>query len=84
MKKGSIVNSTGEAAVGLRFGFVSRQDFSRSVKDGRDLGFRVCVRTSIFQLSPAGTAENVPRRNPGQPTAVPSGLRLEMEFSHAL
>jgi hypothetical protein len=29
---------------------------------------------SISKLSPEGTAENTPRRNPGQPSAVPAGL----------
>jgi hypothetical protein len=31
--------------------------------------------------SPAGTAENRPRRNPGQLSAVPAGLSVEIEFS---
>ena len=38
------------------------------------LGFRWCMRTVISKLSPEGTAENRPRRDPGQPSAVPAGL----------
>jgi hypothetical protein len=37
------------------------------------------------RLIPAGTAENRPRRNPGQPSAVPEGLNSQgLVLTHAL
>jgi hypothetical protein len=37
-------------------------------------GLKSLRENSIFKLSPAGTAENGPRHNPGQLSAVPTGL----------
>jgi hypothetical protein len=37
-------------------------DFSRAVMDGKRMGFRACVRTRIYEFSPAGTAELSPGR----------------------
>jgi hypothetical protein len=50
-----------------------RLNLAQDVSPGLDL-----ERTT----SPAGTAENRPRRNPGQPSAVPAGLSLKKGLPH--
>jgi hypothetical protein len=63
-------------------GFVLYQGFSQAVKGWKENWAEERVREpGSTKFSPAGTAENRPRRYPAQPSAVPAGLILETLFS---
>jgi hypothetical protein len=68
------VGSSGQTASMVFTLVISAPPGPGSAKEDVAEGPKSACENSISKLSPGGTAEDRPRRHPGQPSAVPAGL----------